>query len=94
MDEDELGHGHSVASWTGVGVLLLGSTLVAVGIFFTWGWATWLGVGVCVFGILAWVGLNAAGFGGPVSHASNTEQGGVGTAERRGRPPTPGATRL
>lgn len=72
--EDEHGHGHSVASWTGVGVLLVGSTLLAVGIFFEWGWATWSGVGVCVLGVLAWVGLNAAGFGGPVSHASNTEE--------------------
>lgn len=59
-DED---HGHSIASWTGVGTLLVASTLVAVGIYFDLAWATWTGVAFVVAGIGAWVGLNAAGYG-------------------------------
>lgn len=62
--EDEYGHGHSIASWTGVGLLLVASTLLAVGIYFGLAWATWTGVAGVVLGVGAWVGLEAAGYGG------------------------------
>lgn len=60
---NEYGHGHSVAAWTGVGVLIVASTFIAVGIFFSWMWVVWTGVALTVVGIAAWVGLNAAGYG-------------------------------
>lgn len=95
---DDLGHGHSIASWTGVGVLILGATLVSLGVFFGWAWASWTGVGVCIAGVLAWVGLNAAGYGGPVSHASNDDTSRETVSERTTSEPvgeghsTPGDT--
>lgn len=63
MSNHEEDHGHSIASWTGVGILLVASTLLSVGIYFAIGWATWVGVGLVVVGVGAWVGLNAAGYG-------------------------------
>ena len=59
---DDLGHGHSVAAWTGTLLLLLASALLAVGIFFAITWATWSGVALAVIGVGAWWGLNAAGY--------------------------------
>lgn len=59
---DDTGHGHSVAAWTGVLLLLLASVLLAVGVYFGYDWATWSGVAVTVIGIGAWWGLNAAGY--------------------------------
>jgi hypothetical protein len=61
--EDEYGHGHSIASWTGVGILLLASVLLSVGIYFGLGWLTWTGVAAVVLGVGAWVALEAAGYG-------------------------------
>ncbi len=59
----ESGHGHSVAAWTGVVILLLASAILAVGIYFGWGWTYWVGSAVAVVGVAAWYGLAAAGFG-------------------------------
>lgn len=59
---DEHGDGNSVAAWTGTILLVLGSALIAVGVFFGWGWATWSGVAIAVIGVGAWWGLNAAGY--------------------------------
>lgn len=61
--EDEFGHGHSIAAWTGVILLILASAFVSVGVYFGLGWATWVGIAVAVLGIGAWVGLNSAGYG-------------------------------
>lgn len=61
--EDEFGHGHSVAAWTGVTLLIVASVLLSVGIYFGLAWATWVGVAVVVLGIGAWVGLQSAGYG-------------------------------
>lgn len=58
----EPGHGHSVAAWTGVIIMLLSAVLLAVGVFFNVTWATWSGVAVAVIGAGAWWGLNAAGY--------------------------------
>ncbi len=62
MDE-EFGHGHSVAAWTGVVLLIVASALLAVGIYFGLAWANWVGIAVAVVGIGAWVGLQTAGYG-------------------------------
>lgn len=59
---EEHGHGHSIAAWTGVLVLMVASVLLAVGVFFAYSWATWAGLVLVVLGVGAWVGLNAAGY--------------------------------
>jgi len=69
--EDEFGHGHSFAAWAGVGILILGSALIAVGQFFTIMWCTWLGIALCVVGIVAWVALTRAGYGEDLHAASD-----------------------
>ncbi|MGB3827478.1 MAG: DUF6704 family protein [Ornithinimicrobium sp.] len=61
--EDEFGHGHSVAAWTGVGVLLVASTFISVGVFFGLGWANWVGIALVFLGVGAWVVLTRAGYG-------------------------------
>lgn len=61
--EDEFGHGHSVAAWTGVATLIVATAFISVGIGFGWMWANWVGIALVVVGIGAWVGLNAAGYG-------------------------------
>lgn len=61
---EETGHGHSVAAWTGVTILLVAAVFVALGVFFSWMWANWTGIGLAVLGVAAWYGLNAAGYGG------------------------------
>lgn len=61
--EDEFGHGHSVAAWAGVGIIIVASALIAVGQFFTIMWSTWLGVALVLVGVIAWVALDRAGYG-------------------------------
>ncbi|MGB3256696.1 MAG: HGxxPAAW family protein [Ornithinimicrobium sp.] len=69
--EDEFGHGHSVAAWTGVGILMLASALISVGVFFGLAWANWLGIALIFVGVGAWVALNKAGYGQDL-HTSHT----------------------
>lgn len=59
----DTGHGHSTAAWTGVGLLLVASTLVGVGIMLELSWAIWVGAVLVLVGCLAWYGLHAAGYG-------------------------------
>jgi len=61
--DDEYGHGHSLAAWTGVGILLVASLLISLGIFFGWMWANWVGIVGVLVGVGAWVALNRAGYG-------------------------------
>jgi hypothetical protein len=61
---EDTGHGHSVAAWTGVVILLVAATLLSLAVFFTWTWAAWVGIGLAVVGVAAWYGLSAAGYGG------------------------------
>ncbi|MGB7450390.1 MAG: DUF6704 family protein [Ornithinimicrobium sp.] len=61
--DDEYGHGHSVAAWTGVGILLVASLFISLGIFFGWMWANWVGIAGVLLGVGAWVALNRAGYG-------------------------------
>jgi hypothetical protein len=65
MPHDPYGHGHSVAAWTAVSVVMLGSLLMCVAVAIGWG-ATWLfvvGVVVVVIGPLLGKVLGAMGFG-------------------------------
>ncbi|MDO5629534.1 MAG: hypothetical protein Q4G43_14565 [Mobilicoccus sp.] len=65
-------HGHSVAAWTGVGILLLASALICLGIVFGM-MLLWLpGVVLLFVGAGAWIGLEKAGYG---EHPASESQG-------------------
>lgn len=55
--------GHSIAAWTTVLVVLLGSTFGAVGLVFGMHWLAWTGLGVAVLGVVVGKTLQAMGFG-------------------------------
>jgi len=69
---EETGHGHSLAAWTGVAILLVAATLISFGVFFGWDWAGWTGLVLSVVGIAAWYGLSAAGYGGLTAEHDRT----------------------
>ena len=56
-------HGQSKASWTGVGIILLGTLLICLGIVFGEAllWAP--GIVVGLLGVAAWIGMEKAGYG-------------------------------
>lgn len=58
-----LGHGHSVAAWTAVAIILVGCLLAALAVIFTAVWLFILGVVVVVLGALTGKLLSAMGFG-------------------------------
>jgi hypothetical protein len=65
VQHDPYGHGHSVAAWTSVSVVMLGALLMCIGVAIGFG-GTWLFVvGVVVVAIGGILGkvLTAAGFG-------------------------------
>lgn len=59
----EHGHGHSVAAWTGVGILLVGSLVMSVAVVLTSLWLFIAGSVVCVLGVVAGKVLALAGYG-------------------------------
>lgn len=63
-------HGSSVASWTGVGILLVATALICLGIVLDMSILWIIGVVGLVVGVVAWVGLEKAGYG-VKSHAPN-----------------------
>lgn len=83
----EPGHGHSVAAWTGVGILLVASTLLSVGVYFGLHWAIWIGAALVLVGIGAWYGLALAGYG-EKAHGARGD-----TARGTADDPTPGVAR-
>lgn len=56
-------HGHSVAAWTGVGVILAGSALAAWGVAVASVPLFVIGLVVCVLGAVAGKVLSMAGYG-------------------------------
>lgn len=65
VQHDPYGHGHSVAAWTAVSIVMLGSLLMCIAVALGWD-ALWLFVvgGVVVFfGPVAGKVLGALGFG-------------------------------
>jgi hypothetical protein len=72
---EDTGHGHSVAAWTGVTILLVAATLLSLAVFFSWSWAAWVGIGLGVVGVAAWYGLNAAGYGEQAHDEDVADQG-------------------
>ena len=57
-------HGNSVAAWTGVTIMILGSILWTLGIVISQDIIMWIGVALTVIGALAWpIGVKM-GYGG------------------------------
>ena len=66
-------HGHSVAAWTAVGVILLGSLVMAVAVVLGSVWLFVVGTLVVVVGAVLGKVLSAMGFGANVTIESATE---------------------
>jgi uncharacterized protein DUF6704 len=65
VEHDPYGHGHSVAAWTAVSVVMLGSLLMCIGVGLGWD-ALWLfivGAVVVALGPVLGKVLGAMGFG-------------------------------
>jgi hypothetical protein len=62
---DPFGHGHSVAAWTAVSVVMLGSLLLAIGVAIGWDalWLSILGGVIALAGPILGKVLGALGFG-------------------------------
>jgi hypothetical protein len=63
-----LGHGHSVAAWTAVAIILIGTLVAALAVIFTSVWLFVAGAVVVVLGALAGKLLSVMGFGATASH--------------------------
>lgn len=57
--------GKTVAAWTTVAIVLVGSVVCALGIAFGQPWLAWTGGGVVVAGVIVGGVLRAAGYGQP-----------------------------
>lgn len=62
-NEMDPGHGHSVAAWTSVIVMLVAFTVGTVAFWFATEWLVWASVALLVVGALLWPILTKAGFG-------------------------------
>lgn len=60
---DDMGHGHSSAAWTAVGVILLGSLIMSVAVVVAQLWLFVVGAAVVVVGVVLGKVLSAMGFG-------------------------------
>jgi len=58
----EVSHGNTPAAWTGTLIMLLGSLLVSLGVVFAQSWMWIAGAVLCVAGVVAWIGMNKAGY--------------------------------
>ena len=56
-------HGHSVAAWTGVGIILVGSALASLAVAVTSHLLFWVGIAICILGAVAGKVLSLAGYG-------------------------------
>jgi hypothetical protein len=77
-EHPEGGHGHSVAAWTAVGVILLGSAVMAVAVVAALVWLFFVGAVVVVVGAVLGKVLSAMGFGPNVTLDSAAEDAGPG----------------
>lgn len=74
MAEQHEDHGHSLAAWTMVGFVVLGSIFIAFGVAFGRHSLDIVGVIICVIGVAASKILSKAGFGAPAMRAPGQEQ--------------------
>ena len=56
-------HGHSVAAWSAVIIILVGSAVAAWGVAIASAVVFWLGIAVCVIGAVVGKVLGMAGYG-------------------------------
>jgi fatty acid desaturase len=61
--EHEDNHGQTVAAWTTVIIMLVGSTISAVAVVIAIQWIFWLGIIVCALGGVAGLVLRSMGYG-------------------------------
>jgi hypothetical protein len=66
-------HGHTVAAWTTVVIVLVGSLVACVGVLVAIVWMFWAGLAVVLIGVIVGRVLKGMGYG----------QGGARTAERQ-----------
>jgi hypothetical protein len=68
-------HGHSVAAWSGVTIILVGSAVAALAVVLARPVLFWIGIGVCLVGAVAGKVLGMAGYGAKdVPKPRQTEQ--------------------
>lgn len=56
-------HGHSTAAWTGVGIMLVASLLISLGLVLGLPFLWIIGTLGFIAGVIAWVVMNKAGYG-------------------------------
>lgn len=78
------GHGHSVAAWAGVGVILLGSVVIAVGVIVASLWVGIAGGVVVIAGAVLAKVLSMMGFGPTLRYDAEFEDGGPGQDKATG----------
>lgn len=59
----EPGHGHSVAAWSGVAIILLGALISCIAIVNYWWVVFGIGLVVALVGAVVWKVLLSAGYG-------------------------------
>lgn len=69
MAEEHENHGHSIAAWTMVGLVMLGSFIISFGVYFGSHALDIIGAIVCAAGVVAGKALSKAGFGAPALYA-------------------------
>jgi hypothetical protein len=69
MEEQHEDHGHSVAAWTAVGIILVGSAIASVGIVVANVPISVVGGVVIVIGAIAGKVMSMAGYGSSAHHA-------------------------
>lgn len=69
-NQNEPGHGHSVAAWTSVVVMLVAFTIGTVAFWFEIVWLVWASVALLVVGAALWVVLDKLGLGEKIHDAA------------------------
>jgi hypothetical protein len=83
MEEQHEDHGHSVASWTAVGIVLLGSLIASIGVLLPSLLVGIIGGVVIVLGAISGRVLSMAGYGNASHHAQHGSV--VDAPDERGR---------
>jgi hypothetical protein len=58
-------HGHTVAAWVTVTVILVGALVASAGVVAALPWLFWTGLGIAVLGLIVGYALRKAGLGQP-----------------------------
>ena len=83
MEEQHEDHGHSVASWTAVAIVLVGSLIAAIGVLLPSLALGIIGAVVIVLGAVSGKVLSMAGYGSKAHHAQSN--GVAGSTDEVGR---------